>query len=278
MGSKNYVCAICGQDFTRSYTANRHNLTLHQGHAKIVRTLEYVIGRIKGEYAPADPLSYRHRRRNTIRNNPNDFPYGTIAHNSSPPLNLDEKSKVKEVQTNSNMSTDSYHASGSDNASLSMIDEFKSLCKKLLPHPQSEMAIMRMTFDYMQYGAKGSYLEEKLEDLRKYDCILSLTKSVGTDSLSTKRELSSDPNFYDLPYEIRRRLEAIQAVMKSVPYNTDLIVYDKIKELAKRFNDTHDRKIIDDALTYYRGIAANYPRSLLPHQNTLHWICVALTV
>jgi hypothetical protein len=208
------------------------------------------------------------QRRHTVRNSPNDFPYGTVAHNSPPPLNLGEKSKDEEqAQTNSNNSSDSCHASGSINASLSEIDEFNSLCKKVFPHPQSEMAMMRMKFDYMQYGAKGSNLKEKLEDLRKYDSILSLTKSARTDSQSTKRELSSDPNFYDLPYEIRHGLEEIQTVLKSVPNNTDSFVYDKIKELAERFNDTHDRRVIDDALTYYRGIAANYSRSLLPHQN-----------
>ena len=45
MTFKNYVCVMCAQDFTRKYSAYRHNRDLHQGRSNIVRTLEYVIGR-----------------------------------------------------------------------------------------------------------------------------------------------------------------------------------------------------------------------------------------
>jgi hypothetical protein len=268
MGSKNYVCSTCGQDFTRKDTAYRHNLTLHQGHGTIVRTLEYLIGRIKGEFAPADPLSYRRQRRHSINNNPNNLHHGTIAHNSPQHLNLYDKSKDEvPIHTNSNMSADAYHASGPVNASFSKMDEFKSLCKKLFPHPQSEMLIRQMSFVYDQYGPKGFSLEEELEVLRQYDCIMSLSKSAGTDSQSTRKEpLSSHPYLYDLPYEIRLELEQIQAIMKSVPNNTDSIVYDKIEELGKRFRATPDRRIIDGALTYHKGIAADNSRSFLPHR------------
>ena len=54
-----YVCCMCSQDFTRRYNANRHNQNIHSNKAQIVRFLEYLIGRISGEYLPADPLSYR---------------------------------------------------------------------------------------------------------------------------------------------------------------------------------------------------------------------------
>ena len=49
MTFKNYVCTICAQEFTRKYSALRHNRTLHQGRANIVRVLEYIVGRIRGE-------------------------------------------------------------------------------------------------------------------------------------------------------------------------------------------------------------------------------------
>jgi hypothetical protein len=125
-----------------------------------------------------------------------------------------------------------------------------------------------MSTDYIQYGAKGCPLEEKLEALRQYDCIKSQLKSTGTDSPSSKKEpLSSHPYLYDLHYEIRSELEEIRAVMKSVPNNTDSTVYDEIEKLAKQFRATRNRRVIDDALTYYRGIAADYSRSYLPHQN-----------
>ena len=64
-----WVCSICGEGLTRRTSATRHNRNLHSGKARIVRPLEYIIGRVNREYpVPRDPLSYRHR---TINNNKN---------------------------------------------------------------------------------------------------------------------------------------------------------------------------------------------------------------
>jgi hypothetical protein len=59
MGRASYVCARCSQDFTRRWSGERHNRTMHFGRAEIVRLLDYVIGRISGKYTQADPLMYR---------------------------------------------------------------------------------------------------------------------------------------------------------------------------------------------------------------------------
>jgi hypothetical protein len=50
MSKVNWVCATCGQDFTRRYSANRHNNHFHFGNGIIVRLVEYVIGRINGQF------------------------------------------------------------------------------------------------------------------------------------------------------------------------------------------------------------------------------------
>ncbi len=52
MSKVNYVCATCGQDFTRRYSANRHNNHFHFGNGIIVRFLEYIIGRTNGRFPP----------------------------------------------------------------------------------------------------------------------------------------------------------------------------------------------------------------------------------
>jgi hypothetical protein len=58
-----WACATCGQGFTRRPSANRHNVILHSGHAMVIRTLEYIIGRVNGRFPePTDPLSFRHKR------------------------------------------------------------------------------------------------------------------------------------------------------------------------------------------------------------------------
>jgi hypothetical protein len=83
MSFKNYVCVTCAQDFTRKYSAYRHNRILHQERGKIVRTLEYVIGRVTGEYSSVDPIVFRRKnRQGTAIGSPGKFPFAAIAHNS----------------------------------------------------------------------------------------------------------------------------------------------------------------------------------------------------
>ena len=43
MGKPNYVCSLCKKDFSRKSNANRHDLSQHQGKAKIIRIGEYVL-------------------------------------------------------------------------------------------------------------------------------------------------------------------------------------------------------------------------------------------
>jgi hypothetical protein len=59
MGSKIWFCALCSEGFTRKYSANRHNQNLHEGQGKIVRMIDYIIGRLASKYSPGDPLTYR---------------------------------------------------------------------------------------------------------------------------------------------------------------------------------------------------------------------------
>ena len=61
------VCAACGQGFTRNSSAARHNDNLHSGQATIVRPYEYIVGRLKGEFLPGDPSSYRRSLRNQTK-------------------------------------------------------------------------------------------------------------------------------------------------------------------------------------------------------------------
>lgn len=64
MSKVNYVCATCGQDFTRRCSANRHNNHFHFGNGIIVRLLEYIIGRTNGRFAP--PLLANNNNNNNL--------------------------------------------------------------------------------------------------------------------------------------------------------------------------------------------------------------------
>jgi hypothetical protein len=62
MGRITWVCATCAQHFTREYGADRHNNNLHEGKGTVVRLLDYIIGRINGQFLSNDPLAYRRKK------------------------------------------------------------------------------------------------------------------------------------------------------------------------------------------------------------------------
>jgi len=106
----NCVCTICSQDFTRRSSGNRHNQNIHSGEGHIVRFLDYIIGRIIGQYASADPLSYRKNRGNNLRRLHPIKPYSYHTSKNSDPdsiasaavhdLSADNRPSIQERNTN----------------------------------------------------------------------------------------------------------------------------------------------------------------------------------
>jgi hypothetical protein len=68
MANKNYVCTVCSQTFTRKWRGRVHNDNIHLGSGEIVRLIDYIIGRINGQYLPSDPSNYRRKNRNIYGN------------------------------------------------------------------------------------------------------------------------------------------------------------------------------------------------------------------
>jgi hypothetical protein len=65
-----WVCATYAQHFTRAYGADRHNNNLHEGKGTVVRLLDYIVGRINGQFLPNDPLAYRRKKGKDKKRNP----------------------------------------------------------------------------------------------------------------------------------------------------------------------------------------------------------------
>ncbi len=72
-----YVCTICSQDFTRKESGRRHNTNLHSGTASIVRSIDYIIGRVSGYYLPSDPLLYRNKKKRYTNISSNNYNNGS---------------------------------------------------------------------------------------------------------------------------------------------------------------------------------------------------------
>ena len=45
-----FACTVCGEDFTRKYSAHRHKDRVHNGQCNIVRFVDYLAGRVSGIY------------------------------------------------------------------------------------------------------------------------------------------------------------------------------------------------------------------------------------
>jgi hypothetical protein len=74
MGRLTYVCTTCSENFTRKYSATRHNLTIHDNRGEIVQLLEYIVGRKTGRYQASDPSLYRRPSKKRVHN----FPHATV--------------------------------------------------------------------------------------------------------------------------------------------------------------------------------------------------------
>jgi len=136
----------CAQDFTRKYSAYRHNRIFHQERGKIVRTLEYVIGRITGEYSSVDPIVFRRKnKQGTAIDSPGDFPFIAIAHNNRESQSYENirQKEYKSSKQSQDKSGTTYSADQSKDSSSSKLQSnsqsFPEPIKEkgfLTPHPK----------------------------------------------------------------------------------------------------------------------------------------------
>src|SRR5947209_5983734 len=66
MAAINWVCSSCAKHFSRRYTANRHDRNLHEGKGNIVSILDYVVGRMSGQFQSKNPLESRRDKQNGL--------------------------------------------------------------------------------------------------------------------------------------------------------------------------------------------------------------------
>jgi hypothetical protein len=118
LGKHNWVCTICGQDFTRRSIGNRHNSNLHGGMAKLVRPFDYMIDRLNGQISSPerDPWTYRSYRRkdnNQLANhglkiNGTFIKQNDVGWNNSRPAVVHERNLPKQEQRQQYQDTNNY--------------------------------------------------------------------------------------------------------------------------------------------------------------------------
>jgi hypothetical protein len=243
MSAKNYVCTICAQDFTRKSSGHRHNHNLHREQAKIVRTLEYIIGRVKGEYVPpANPLTYR--RKNNISNSQDNHHFIDIAHDSTNPHRHEATLPDKDHRSTRQFYTETVLSNGTTNpvevnkmqlgltdgstsVNKSKLDEFKLLCGRLLPYPNSEILLKKVEFDLIQYGGKESTLEKYLQPLRMME---SVFQKPNAQISNTRAPLSEHRHLFDLPPDAKTKLETIKLALNNTRCFHPVTIYDLVEQ------------------------------------------------
>ncbi|MGI0043388.1 MAG: hypothetical protein ACRD47_06725 [Nitrososphaeraceae archaeon] len=245
----------CAQDFTRKYSAYRHNRILHQERGKIVRTLEYVIGRVTGEYSSVDPVLFRRKnRQGTAIGSHGNFPFTAIAHSSPDSQSYENigQKEYKSTKQSQDKSTTTYSADQSKDSSSSKLEVIKSLCKSLIPHPLHETLIRRIELDVIKSKNKESRLDEYLQPLLLYEEALRLQSNSQSfaEPIKEKGFLSRHPKLYDLYQPARDKLKEIEQLMS--PSNHPKIVWDEIERLADAFKITGDFKILNFALDFLK--------------------------
>jgi hypothetical protein len=173
MSNKILVCALCSQDFTRRYSADRHNQNLHHGQGKIVRMLDYVIGRIAGEYNAANPLAYRsnykQRASPSTRSDAKVFSFhsSSLAHDSSKGNPSSTLSHIDEYMPNQQPTTNPVrprpnHIVGTTSKVGEILRQIRSLAPEF-EGPSSKLLSIALT---VNKGNEEEILDQCLGTLR----------------------------------------------------------------------------------------------------------------
>lgn len=265
MGSKTWVCAICSQDFTRKYSAYRHSRDLHRGPGKIVRMIDYVIGRIAGEYNPDDPLTHRSRYMKHESNFPHsdakgfNFPSASIAHDSSQGVSSNtlphNKVHVSDQQPNTNpVQSSTYPFCGF----TSKLDEIQKLSRALLP-PQTTEALLRgFSQAVIDNGGNEDILDRGLEVLRNNMNMMEASRYLFG---ALTKEANRPPPLHGhqvahLPESSRTKLAEIEKILK-MNLKNDVAVWEEIKGLIDVCNSTRNHSILDLELESHRRNSSN---------------------
>jgi hypothetical protein len=131
MSKPTWACSVCGEDFTRRSSAERHRDNVHQGNSLVIRFVDYLAGRASGIYpTPIDPPRLLRTTRPQFGKTPNDHLVRAIPDNS-----------IKDFGWYTNMNTNlsrmdpsffQHLSNQSSNQMPSPLDEFFTNLQKML--------------------------------------------------------------------------------------------------------------------------------------------------
>ena len=253
MDSKTWVCTFCSQDFTRKYSAYRHSRDLHHGQGKIVRMIDYVIGRISGEYNPGNPSTYRSRYKQQdsafTRSDAKafTFPFASIAHDTSQG-NFSKSSPYNKdyVPNQQQPNTDSVQSSTSPISGFSSkINEIEKLSRTLLPPQTAEELLRKLPLKVIDNDGSEDILDHCLQELRNKKNIMEASRYLfGAPTKEEKRPPLHRHHVEHLPESSRIKLAEIEKML-TINLKNDNAVFERIKYLIGVCNSTTNHIILD---------------------------------
>jgi hypothetical protein len=251
VGSKTWVCALCSQDFTRKYSAYRHTENLHRGQGKIVRMLDYVIGRIAGEYHPGNPLIYRSKYKPHPSTFPHSnakahtFPFTTAAHNSSQNTYSNTSPQSDEKGTAQSSTT-------SGNESSSKLEEIRNLCGIFFTPRVTEALLRNLSQAGIENGGNEAVLDSYLQTMRNDINILeAFRKMLGASSMeeNSPPPLRGHHHLERIAESSKRRLAKIEKNLLKT--QQEAFVWEEIERLIKICESTNDHTFLDHELEFH---------------------------
>ena len=246
MGSKIWFCALCSEGFTRKYSANRHNQNLHQGQGKIVRMIDYIIGRLASKFNPGDPLTYRSRYKKIdlsfARSDIKAFSFPldsniSVAHDISQRDSsgaLPPHSKEHALDQQQQQQPNSPSITTTSSGVTTKFDKFKEMARALYGHERAEALLTDVCMAFFNNGGKEEILERCIEELKNKMNIKEVQHYLFAAPIkeADKRPPLHGHNVQHLPESSRDKLTQIEQRLK-ILLNNNVAVHEEIERLIK---------------------------------------------
>jgi hypothetical protein len=287
MSKPQWICAVCAEDFTRKSSAKRHmnNVNIHRKKPLIVRYVDYIIARIKGDY-PQPIITERLQRRKI--NNKLESHNQTFTHDYNNSLNTrmissSELDPVNHVNVHPSMtkdvdfknstldsdtfrqrlpkSTDALEGWPRGKPQTTLSSKFEEI-KKLLSSCYSSEIINTVLANLAQYvlydGGNDRVVDQYLIKIRQnfnqlqaLDYLLSskssITRTRTNIAEQDAQQESCNIPFRDISVDEAAAIKLTQIKLLLAPHYPQQFVMSVITGLIRKYNSTGDSTFLDEA-------------------------------
>lgn len=212
--------------------------------------LDYVIGRIAGEYHPGNPLMHRSRYKLHVSTFPHSnakaytFPFATAAHDSS-------QSNYSNTSLQSDENAPAQSSTGSDNGSSSKLEDIRNLSRNFCTPRDTEALLRSLSRAVIDNGGNEAVLDSCLQTIRNnINMLVAVRNMLGASPM----EKNSPPplrnhHLEHIPESSKRRLAEIEKILLKTQLED--FVWEEIERLIKMCESANDHTFLDRELEFH---------------------------